>query len=71
LAGEWYDPYLGDTFTIYKGPDLDHTVPLKFAHGHGGDKWSRERKKIANDYDKILLVNASLNRQKAAKWLNE
>jgi hypothetical protein len=37
LAGEWYDPYSGDTFTISKDLDLDHIVPLKFAHGHGAD----------------------------------
>jgi hypothetical protein len=52
--------------------DLDHIVPLKFAHGHGGDNWSRERKKqFANDYNNLLLVNASLNRQKGAKGLDE
>jgi hypothetical protein len=72
LAGEWYDPYTGDTFTISKALDLDHIVPLKFAHGHGADKWSRERKKqFANDYGNLLLVNASLNRQKGAKGLDE
>jgi hypothetical protein len=72
LAGEWYDPYSGDTFTISKDLDLDHIVPLKFAHGHGADKWSRERKKqFANDYDNLLLVDASLNRQKGAKGLDE
>jgi hypothetical protein len=50
LAGEWYDPYSDETFTISKDLDLDHIVPLKFAHGHGADKWSRERKKqFAND----------------------
>jgi hypothetical protein len=50
LAGEWYDPYSGDTFTITKDLDLDHIVSLKFAHGHGADNWSRERKKqFAND----------------------
>jgi hypothetical protein len=72
LSGEWYDPYSGDMFTISKDLDLDHIVPLKFAHGHGADKWSRERKKqFANDYDNLLLVNASLNRQKGAKGLDE
>jgi hypothetical protein len=52
--------------------DLDHVVPLKFAHGHGADKWSREKKQtFANDLDNLLLVNASLNRQKGAKGLDE
>jgi hypothetical protein len=72
LSGEWYDPYSGDTFTISKDLDLDHIVPLKFAHGHGADKWSRERRRqFANDYNNLLLVNASLNRQKGAKGLDE
>jgi hypothetical protein len=72
LVGAWYDSYSNETYTISKDLDLDHIIPLKFAHGHGGDKWSRERKKqFANDYDNLLLVNASLNRQKGAKGLDE
>jgi hypothetical protein len=47
-------------------------VPLKFAHGHGGDKWSREKRKaFANDRENLLLVKASLNRQKGAKGPDE
>jgi 5-methylcytosine-specific restriction endonuclease McrA len=72
LAGKWYDPYSGETFTISKDLDLDHIVPLKFAHGHGADKWSRERKAMfANDLDNLILTKASLNRQKGAKGLTE
>jgi 5-methylcytosine-specific restriction endonuclease McrA len=72
LTGEWYDPYSGDTFTISKDLDLDHIVPLKFAHGHGADNWSRERKAMfANDLDNLILAKASLNRQKGAKGLTE
>jgi hypothetical protein len=72
LAGEWYDPYSGDTFIISKDLDLDHIVPLKFAHGHGADKWSRERKAMfANDLDNLILAKASLNRQKGARGLTE
>ena len=72
LTGEWFDLYSGETFTNSKDLDLDHVVPLKFAHGHGGDKWSRERKQaFANDRDNLLLVQASLNRQKGAKGPTE
>jgi hypothetical protein len=68
LAGEWYDPYSDDTFTISKALNLDHIVPLKFVHGHGADKWNSERKAIfANDLDNLILAKASLNRQKALK----
>ena len=60
------------TFTISKDLDLDHIVPLKFAHGHGADKWSRERKAMfANDLDNLILAKASLNRQKGAKGPTE
>ncbi|MAE40616.1 MAG: HNH endonuclease [Psychrobacter sp.] len=71
-VGEWYDPYSDGTFTDSTALDLDHIVPLKFAHGHGGDKWSREkRQQFANDLDNLLLVKASLNRQKGAKGVDE
>jgi hypothetical protein len=72
LVGSWYGPYSNETFTISKDLHLVHIVPLKFAHGHGADKWSRERKKqFANDYGNLLLVNASSNRQKGVKGLDE
>jgi hypothetical protein len=72
LSGEWYDPYSSETFTISKDLDLDHIVPLKFAHGRGGDSWSRKQKAIfANDRDNLILAQASLNRQKGAKGLSD
>jgi hypothetical protein len=46
LSGEWYDPYSSETFTISKDLDLDHIVPLKFAHGHGGSSWNRQQKQF-------------------------
>jgi hypothetical protein len=68
LTGFWNDPYSGEIYTDSVALDLDHVVPLKFAHGHGGDKWSRDIKQaFANDVDNLLLVQASLNRQKGAK----
>ena len=72
VTGSWYDPYSAFTFTDSKRLDLDHIVPLKFAHGQGGDIWTRERKAaFANDVDNLILVDASLNRQKGAKGLTE
>ncbi len=71
-VGEWYDPYSDETFVDSSALDLDHIVPLKFAHGHGGDKWSRDKRQVfANDPNNLLLVKASLNRQKGAKGLDE
>jgi hypothetical protein len=47
-------------------------VPLKFAHGRGGDSWSRKQKAIfANDTDNLILAQASLNCQKGAKGLSD
>ena len=72
LSGEWFDPYSGETYIVSNELDLDHIVPLKFAHGHGADKWSRERKALfANDLENLILAQASLNRQKGAKGLDE
>lgn len=72
LFGSWYDPYSNEAYTNSKDLDLDHIVPLKFAHGHGAAKWSRKHKeRFANDNDNLLLVKASLNRQKGAKGPSE
>jgi hypothetical protein len=72
LSGEWFDSYSGETYFVSNELDLDHIVPLKFAHGHGADKWSRERKALfANDLANLILVQASLNRQKGAKGIYE
>jgi hypothetical protein len=71
-TGEWFDPYSGNTYFKSTELDLDHIVPLKFAHGHGGHRWSRERKEtFANDLDNLILAQASLNRQKGAKGLDD
>jgi hypothetical protein len=45
LTGEWHDKYSDGTFYDSKDLDLDQVVPLKWAHGRGADRWSRERKK--------------------------
>lgn len=72
LSGQWYDPYSSKTFTLSTDLDLDHIVPLKFAHGRGASHWSRQQKAIfANDRDNLILAQASLNRQKGAKGLKD
>ena len=72
MIGQWYDPYSSITFTVSKDLDVDHIVPLKFAHGHGANHWSRARKaSFANDTDNLILAQASLNRQKGAKGIDD
>ncbi len=60
--------------TIYSASeiDIDHVVPLKWAWDHGADSWTEEKRKaIANDPANLIAVEASLNRQKGAKGLDE
>ncbi|MCF2902489.1 HNH endonuclease family protein [Pseudoalteromonas sp. OFAV1] len=66
--GQWYDPYSDSLFTNSRDLDLDHVVPLSYAHGHGGSKFSKQlKKKFANDPENLLLVESSLNRTKSDK----
>lgn len=73
-SGEWLDPYSGETFYLAKHLDIDHLVPLKHAHGHGGHRWpASKRHQFANDPTNLVPVNASLNRAKGSsspdQWL--
>ncbi len=71
IAGLWYDPYTGLTFTDPKKLDVDHLVPLKEAFLSGAVLWTRERKRLyANDLENpghLIAVEARANRQKGAK----
>jgi hypothetical protein len=52
--------------------DVDHVVPLKWAHDHGGGEWSREKKKrFANDPLNLLVVHDRINRIKGAKGIDK
>ena len=73
-TGRWYDPYTNRTFTHAGDLDVDHFVPLRHAHGHGGDQWDKAlRQQFANDPDNLIPVSASANRSKGARspdqWL--
>ena len=55
--GTWFDLYTGQTFFKASDVDIDHVVPLKHAHEHGGASWSRRQKRIfANDMENLLTV---------------
>lgn len=73
-SGRWHDPYTRRTFTRARSLDIDHLIPLRHAHGHGGDQWSEARRQqFANDPANLLAVSASANRSKGAsspdQWL--
>ncbi|WP_144395596.1 HNH endonuclease [Pleionea sediminis] len=72
VAGSWYDPYSGKTWIKASDVDIDHIVPLKWAHGHGAQSWSKKKKReFANDLENLLIVEDSLNQSKGAKSPDE
>ena len=67
-AGEWPDPFTGETFTMARQLDVDHLVPLANAHRSGGWQWDDARKRdFANSLDyanHLIAVAAAANRSK-------
>jgi hypothetical protein len=75
-GGLWELPYTGGTVTNTRQLDIDHIIPLKWAHGHGGDRWTtHQKRKFANDPENLLATWSSANRSKGAKgpddWMPE
>lgn len=68
VSGRWLDPYTLATFNYPKKLDVDHVIPLAYAHRNGGDRWSPEKKAaFAEDPMNLLLVSARENRKKSDK----
>jgi hypothetical protein len=66
--GQWLDPYTGSAFSKASDVDIDHVIPLQYAHDHGGALWSPLLKKLfANDPDNLLIVDDGENQRKGAK----
>jgi len=71
-AGRWISMYSGKVIHDPSAIDIDHVVPLKWAWEHGASQWSKEKRiSFANDPRNLVSVEASLNRQKGAKGLDE
>jgi hypothetical protein len=71
-TGQWLDPYTGDTYTLASDLDIDHIIPLNYAHLHGGAVWSEFVKKLfANDPENLLAVDDGENQSKSAKGPSE
>ncbi len=70
--GKWLDPFSGKILTRASDLDVDHIIPLKWAHEHGGANWSKSKKEqFANDPKNLLAVDDGLNQQKGAKGPSE
>lgn len=71
-SGEWKDYYYPEVHTLASKVDIDHLVPLKYAHDNGAASWSEERKEtFANDPENLVITNRSYNRQKGAKGIDQ
>lgn len=63
--GLWLDPYTGNFFEKASDLDVEHIVPLKWAHDHGAASWSREKKRrFAEDPENLWLVDDGRNQSK-------
>lgn len=74
ISGLWIGPFSGSNYTLASDLDIDHVIPLKWAHSHGGYQWSKaEKGAFANDPLNLLAVDDGLNQSKGAKgpddWL--
>ncbi|GAD89967.1 hypothetical protein VHA01S_030_00420 [Vibrio halioticoli NBRC 102217] len=71
-SGRWTSLFTGNTLYSASKIDIDHVVPLKWSWDNGADSWTEDKRKaIANDPANLIAVEASLNRQKGAKGLDE
>ncbi|MBQ13088.1 MAG: hypothetical protein QGG67_15350 [Gammaproteobacteria bacterium] len=63
--GEWLDEYTGKLFKVATQIDLDHVIPLMYAHTHGGDLWTQGKKlQFANDPINLVLIEKREIRRK-------
>lgn len=68
VGGQWFDPYTEKTWSNASDVDLDHVVPLKWAHTHGGSNWPKSKKReFANDPANLIPVEDNVNQGKGDK----
>lgn len=66
--GEWLDEYTGELYQVATKLDLDHVIPLLYAHTHGGDRWPAGKKlEFANDPLNLMLVERRQIRRKRGR----
>ena len=66
--GMWNGHYLDKSFNKASDLDVDHVIPLKWAHDHGAAGWTKDEKKLfANDPLNLLLVDDAENQSKGAR----
>ena len=69
--GVWIDPYTHRELGR-DDMDIDHIVPLEWAHNHGGWRWTREqRADFANDPVNLIAVLDRENSKKSSSGPSE
>lgn len=63
--GVWVDAYTGILIKEVRTIDIDHVIPLEYAHNHGLSP--NKRVQFGNDEENLLITIASLNRSKGSK----
>lgn len=67
LRGKWFDSYSGKYYYNSKDLQIDHIVPIKYAHDRGAWRWDQDKKQFfANDVENLLPVFGPLNQEKSA-----
>ena len=67
IAGEWYDPFTGQTFTDPRDLQVDHVVALLDAWYAGAWQWSADRRAaFANDLANLNAIDGAENQRKSA-----
>ena len=64
-TGEWLAEYTGELFKVAVKLEVDHIIPRMYAHTHGGDRWTSEKKlAFANDPLNMMLIDRREIRRK-------
>ena len=72
IKGSWIGHLTGVLLSDASDVDIDHVIPLSYAHRHGGFSWSPSKKKqFANDPLNLLPTYDIENRRKSDKGPSE
>lgn len=64
-TGLWIGPYTNEVFLQASDVDIEHVIPLSYAHHAGGAAWSPLLKRVfANDPENLLIVKDNANQSK-------
>ena len=72
IKGSWIGRLTGVLLSDASDVDIDHVIPLSYAHRHGGFSWSPSKKKqFANDPLNLIPTYDIENRRKSDKGPSE